>query len=153
MKYHLILQYAWFLQNLGKDFIPTNMHTTVCRQHVSCKLKKILHYIAVTYIQVRISFLQSFYHKNILGILNSIQDLMQCSWAQKRAASFSHPGPPVSGPSEDRETMGIFHHLFLACTLTLKHPLVRRSPAISHRIMLWSQKFLTLSINILTRSW
>ena len=30
-------------------------------------------------------------------------------------------------------------------------PLVRRSPAISHRIMLWSQKFLTLSINIPTR--
>ena len=30
-------------------------------------------------------------------------------------------------------------------------PLVRRSPAISHRIMLWSQKFLTLSINISTR--
>ena len=28
------------------------------------------------------------------------------------------------------------------------HPLVRRSPAISHRIILWSQKFLTLSINI-----
>ena len=27
-------------------------------------------------------------------------------------------------------------------------PLVRRSPAISHRIILWSQNFLTLSINI-----
>ena len=32
-----------------------------------------------------------------------------------------------------------------------KCPLVRRSPAISHRIVLWSQKFLTLSINISTR--
>ena len=31
------------------------------------------------------------------------------------------------------------------------HPSVRRLPAISHRIMLWSQKFLTLSINISTR--
>ena len=30
------------------------------------------------------------------------------------------------------------------------HPLVRRSPAISHRIILWSQNFLTLSINIPT---
>ena len=29
MRYHLYLQYGWFLQNLGKDFIPTNMHTTV----------------------------------------------------------------------------------------------------------------------------
>ena len=43
--------------------------------------------------------------------------------------------------------------------LTLKNPgrggicPVRRSPAISHRIMLWSQKFLTLLINIPTRSW
>jgi hypothetical protein len=23
------LHYGWLLQNLGKDFIPTNMHTTV----------------------------------------------------------------------------------------------------------------------------
>ena len=29
MRYHLFLQYGWFLQNLGKDFIQTNMHTTV----------------------------------------------------------------------------------------------------------------------------
>ena len=29
MRYHLFLQYGWFNQNLGKDFIPTNMHTTV----------------------------------------------------------------------------------------------------------------------------
>ena len=29
MRYHLFLQYGWFLQNLGKDFIRTNMHTTV----------------------------------------------------------------------------------------------------------------------------
>ena len=29
MRYHLFLQHGWFLQNLGKDFIPTNMHTTV----------------------------------------------------------------------------------------------------------------------------
>ena len=31
------------------------------------------------------------------------------------------------------------------------HPLVRRSSAISHRIILWSQNFLTLSINIPSR--
>ena len=30
MRYHLYLQYGWFLQNLGKDFIRTNMHMTVC---------------------------------------------------------------------------------------------------------------------------
>ena len=29
MWYHLFLHYGWFLQNLGKDFIRTNMHTTV----------------------------------------------------------------------------------------------------------------------------
>ena len=29
MRYDLFLQYGWFLQNLGKDFIWTNMHTTV----------------------------------------------------------------------------------------------------------------------------
>ena len=29
MRYHLFLHYGWFLKNLGKDFIPTNMHTTV----------------------------------------------------------------------------------------------------------------------------
>ena len=29
MGYDLFLQYEWFLQNLGKDFIRTNMHTTV----------------------------------------------------------------------------------------------------------------------------
>ena len=29
MRYHLFLQYGWFLQNLGKDFIRTNIHTTV----------------------------------------------------------------------------------------------------------------------------
>ena len=28
-RYHLFLHYGWFLQNLGKDFIRTNMHTTV----------------------------------------------------------------------------------------------------------------------------
>ena len=29
MRFHLFLHYGWFLQNLGKDFIRTNMHTTV----------------------------------------------------------------------------------------------------------------------------
>ena len=29
MRYHLFLHYGWFLQNLGKDFIPSIMHTTV----------------------------------------------------------------------------------------------------------------------------
>ena len=29
MRYHLFMQYGWFLQNLGKDYIRTNMHTTV----------------------------------------------------------------------------------------------------------------------------
>ena len=29
MRYHFFLHYGWFPQNLGKDFIRTNMHTTV----------------------------------------------------------------------------------------------------------------------------
>ena len=29
MRYHLFLHYGWFLQNLGKYFIQTNMHMTV----------------------------------------------------------------------------------------------------------------------------
>ena len=29
MMYHLFLHHGRFVQNLGKDFIPTNMHTTV----------------------------------------------------------------------------------------------------------------------------
>ena len=29
MRYHSFLHYGWFLQNLGKDFIRTNMHMTV----------------------------------------------------------------------------------------------------------------------------
>ena len=29
MRYHLFLHYGWFLQNIEKDFIRTNMHTTV----------------------------------------------------------------------------------------------------------------------------
>ena len=28
----IFLQYGWFLQNLGKDFIRTNMHTTIYDQ-------------------------------------------------------------------------------------------------------------------------
>ena len=28
-QWKLFLHYGWFLQNLGKDFIRTNMHTTV----------------------------------------------------------------------------------------------------------------------------
>jgi hypothetical protein len=29
MRYHFFLYYGWFLQNFRKDFIQTNMHTTV----------------------------------------------------------------------------------------------------------------------------
>jgi hypothetical protein len=56
MKNNLFLQYGWFLQNLGKDFIRTNMHTTVegwhfhrtnflvgwCTTVLSCPKKKFL---------------------------------------------------------------------------------------------------------------
>ena len=29
MRYHLFLKYSWFPQNLGKEAVQTNMHTTV----------------------------------------------------------------------------------------------------------------------------
>ena len=29
MRYHFFLHYGWFLQNLGKEAVRTNMHTTV----------------------------------------------------------------------------------------------------------------------------
>ena len=29
MRYHLFLHYEWLLQNLGKEAVRTNMHTTV----------------------------------------------------------------------------------------------------------------------------
>ena len=35
MGYHLFLHYGWFLQNYGKDFIRTNMHTNVqCTMYI-----------------------------------------------------------------------------------------------------------------------
>ena len=37
MRYHLFLHYGWFHQNLGKDFIRTNMHTTVCCRGIAHK--------------------------------------------------------------------------------------------------------------------
>ena len=39
MRYHSFLHYGWFLQNLGKDFIPTNMHTTVVEVLSSTSIK------------------------------------------------------------------------------------------------------------------
>ena len=48
MRYHSFLHYGWFLQNLGKDFIPTNMHTTVSRG----KLFKQLSLNNVTYLHI-----------------------------------------------------------------------------------------------------
>ena len=38
MRYHLLLHYWWFLQNLEKGFIPTNMHTTVGALQSTCPL-------------------------------------------------------------------------------------------------------------------
>ena len=40
MRYHLFLHYGWFLQNLGKDTVRTNMHTTVKSIFVTTRSKK-----------------------------------------------------------------------------------------------------------------
>ena len=47
MRYHLFLHYGWFLQNLGKDFIRTNMHTTVLLE-IPCYIYNV-HKIGVVY--------------------------------------------------------------------------------------------------------
>ena len=44
MRYHLFLHYGWFLQNLGKDFIPSIMHTTVCMWKVCCVRRADVHF-------------------------------------------------------------------------------------------------------------
>ena len=36
MRYRLFLHHGWFVQNLGKDFIPSIMHTTVIRLCTLC---------------------------------------------------------------------------------------------------------------------
>ena len=45
MRYHLLLHYGWFVQNLGKDFIRTNMHTTVASSFLGS--------VIIKYVQVR----------------------------------------------------------------------------------------------------
>ena len=47
MRYHFFLRYGWFLQNLEKEAVRTNMHTTVCTS-----LKK--SFIIQTYIAIYI---------------------------------------------------------------------------------------------------
>ena len=37
MRYHLFLQYGWLIQNLGKHFIRTNMHTTATKLLLNSK--------------------------------------------------------------------------------------------------------------------
>ena len=38
MRYHFFLHYGWFLQNLGKEAVRTNMHTTVYNLSVAQNL-------------------------------------------------------------------------------------------------------------------
>ena len=46
MRYHFFLYYGWFLQNLRKDFIRTNMHTTHdIKEILLCKVS-LLHIIS-----------------------------------------------------------------------------------------------------------
>ena len=49
MRYHLFLQYGWFLQNLVKDFIPTNMHTTVVIQKLFGNIQAIVMQLSSRY--------------------------------------------------------------------------------------------------------
>ena len=45
MRYHLFLHYGWFLQNIDKDIIRTNMHTTVASSFLGS--------VIIKYVQVR----------------------------------------------------------------------------------------------------
>ena len=65
MRYHLFLRYGWFLQNHGKEFIRTNMHTTVG----GLDFVLILLYKLVTYIQF---FKLPIYSLSILGALETL---------------------------------------------------------------------------------
>ena len=40
MRYHLFSHYGWFLQNLGKDFIPSIMHTPVREKEMNIGRKQ-----------------------------------------------------------------------------------------------------------------
>ena len=44
MRYHLFLHYGWFLQNLGKYFVQTNMHMTVAVK-TTCFTRFLLSYL------------------------------------------------------------------------------------------------------------
>jgi hypothetical protein len=58
MRCHLFLHYDWFLQNLGKDSIPSIMHTTVLINYSEGK--------EITEISIETCSLD---HGNIFGIL------------------------------------------------------------------------------------
>ena len=56
MRYHFFLPYEWFLQNLGKDFIRTNMHTyVVCTYVCSTGGPLLVWFLLVQFLLVRIS--------------------------------------------------------------------------------------------------
>ena len=47
MSYHLFLHHGWFVQNLGEDTIPTNMHTTVTLDSIHGRVRLQRNYITV----------------------------------------------------------------------------------------------------------
>ena len=81
MRYHLFLHYGWFLQNLGKDFIRTNMHTTV-RQHgcSGCLHLQFLRDVSIcpsifwpAFTKLQIQFLKNFYDYLVICIRTQFQ--------------------------------------------------------------------------------
>jgi hypothetical protein len=41
MRYHFFLHYGWFLQNLGKEAVRTNMHCSPCITNMNLNSKKL----------------------------------------------------------------------------------------------------------------
>ena len=75
MRYHFFLQYGWFLQNLGKDFIPTNMHTTVVVANLKASLFKTV--LSLDRGQLQNNVLNFYLPKSCFRIQISIQNLKQ----------------------------------------------------------------------------
>ena len=73
MRYQLFLQYGWFLQNLGKDIIRTNMHTTVWKTSVSWTDTETLLGLHKTKLP---EILNSITQRKLLSISNTISNII-----------------------------------------------------------------------------
>ena len=72
MRYHIFLQYGWFLQNLEKGCIRTNMHTTVHKK--SYELTVLIYTLCL---HCNTVCLPEFGHQYMYVVLRVLYDLIQ----------------------------------------------------------------------------